>query len=52
MATLIGLGLDNYDDGSKEAPMKVLSTDATKPNPAYRPWYRQDHILLGAMLRM
>lgn len=50
MATLIGLGLDNYVDGSEEAPSKVLATDATKANPTYRPWYRQDHIILGALL--
>ena len=50
MATLIGLGLDHYVDGSEQAPSKVLSTDATKPNPAYRSWFRQDQILLGALL--
>ena len=50
MATLIGLGLDNFIDGSQETPSKVLSTYATKPNPEYQPWYRQDQILLGALL--
>lgn len=50
ISTLIGLGLDHFIDGSQEAPSKTLSTDATKPNPEYRPWYRQDQILLGALL--
>ncbi|KAL4585761.1 hypothetical protein LXL04_010386 [Taraxacum kok-saghyz] len=38
MATLIGLGLDTYVDGSKVAPSKTLASDATKPNPEYRHW--------------
>ncbi|KAL4563133.1 hypothetical protein LXL04_027166 [Taraxacum kok-saghyz] len=50
LATLTGLGLDSYIDGTTEAPSKVLSTDNTKPNPAYRAWFRQDQILLGALL--
>ncbi|KAL4576526.1 hypothetical protein LXL04_012621 [Taraxacum kok-saghyz] len=50
MATLIGLGLDTYVDGSKVAPSKTLASDATKPNPEYRPWLRQDQIILGALI--
>ena len=50
MVTLIGLGLDTYVDGSKVAPSKTLASDATKPNPEYLPWLRQDQIILGALL--
>lgn len=50
MATLIGLGLDKHVDGSEEAPAKTLAGDVTKTNPDYNPWYRQDQILLGALL--
>lgn len=50
LATLIGLGLDSYIDGSVEALSKFLPNDITKPNPAYLPWFRQDQILLGALL--
>ncbi|KAL4585747.1 hypothetical protein LXL04_010371 [Taraxacum kok-saghyz] len=50
LATLVGLGLDSYVDGSKPAPPKLLPSDATKSNPEYLPWYRQDQILLGALL--
>lgn len=50
IATLIGLGLDSYVDGSIEPPPKFLPADVTKPNPAYLPWFRQDQILLDALL--
>lgn len=50
LATLIGLGIDKYVDGSTKAPSKKLSFDATKPNPEYLTWHRQDQILLGALL--
>lgn len=48
ISTLIGLGLDIDKTRPCMAkagyiyPSKTLSTDATKPNPEYRPWYRQD----------
>ncbi|KAL4571517.1 hypothetical protein LXL04_018277 [Taraxacum kok-saghyz] len=50
IATLTRLGLDGYVNGSTAAPSKVLSTDNTKSNPAYLPWFRQDQIILGALL--
>ncbi|KAL4579045.1 hypothetical protein LXL04_015180 [Taraxacum kok-saghyz] len=50
IATLTGLGLDGYVTGSIEAPSQVLSTDKTKANTEYRPWFRQDQIILGALL--
>ncbi|KAL4576014.1 hypothetical protein LXL04_012102 [Taraxacum kok-saghyz] len=50
LATLTGLGLDGYVTGSVVAPSKVLSTDNTKSNLAYLPWFRQDQIILGALL--
>lgn len=50
MATLIGLGLDTYVDGSTAAPSKTLASDATKPNLEYRSWLRKDQIILGALI--
>ncbi|KAD5316778.1 hypothetical protein E3N88_16724 [Mikania micrantha] len=50
LATLTGLGLDHFVDGSTKPPSKVLLADATKINPEYLPWFRQDQILLGALL--
>ncbi|KAL4566505.1 hypothetical protein LXL04_030621 [Taraxacum kok-saghyz] len=50
VATLTGLGLESYITGDTEAPSKVLAADNTKANPAYLPWFRQDQIILGAIL--
>lgn len=51
VATLTGLGLEGYLDGSTAAPVKNLTTDNTsKANPQYTFWYRQDQIILGALL--
>ncbi|KAK9063757.1 hypothetical protein SSX86_017629 [Deinandra increscens subsp. villosa] len=50
MATLIGLGLDGFVTGDATAPSKTLAGDATKQNPAYTTWYRQDQTILGALL--
>ncbi|KAD4386152.1 hypothetical protein E3N88_26321 [Mikania micrantha] len=47
ISMLIGLDLDQYVDGPTEPPPKILQD---KPNPAYRIWYRQDQILLSALL--
>lgn len=52
IATLTGLGLEGYVDGSTVAPSKFLTTEGiSKANPAYTLWYRQDQIILGALLR-
>ncbi|KAF5754429.1 putative transcription factor interactor and regulator CCHC(Zn) family [Helianthus annuus] len=50
MATLIGLGLDNFVDGNNKPPSKTLATDTNKPNPEYLTWFRQDQIILGGLL--
>ncbi|KAL9999031.1 putative Zinc finger, CCHC-type superfamily [Helianthus debilis subsp. tardiflorus] len=47
LSTLTGLELEQYIDGLTEPPPKLLEG---KPNPEYRIWYRQDQILLGALL--
>ncbi|KAM0032842.1 hypothetical protein Hdeb2414_s0016g00479421 [Helianthus debilis subsp. tardiflorus] len=47
LSTLTGLELEQFVDGKTEPPPKVLEG---KPNPAYRLWFRQDQILLGALL--
>ncbi|VFQ94841.1 unnamed protein product [Cuscuta campestris] len=48
--TLVGLNLLGYVDGSVKAPCPFLDTAHSKPNPAYTLWYRQDAILLGAII--
>ncbi|KAM0029944.1 putative RNA-directed DNA polymerase [Helianthus debilis subsp. tardiflorus] len=47
LAMLMGLELEQFVDGRTEPPPKTLEG---KPNPAYRLWFRQDQILLGALL--
>ncbi|KAD2393053.1 hypothetical protein E3N88_40030 [Mikania micrantha] len=47
LSTLTGLALEQFVDGLTEPPPKVLDG---KPNPEYRTWYRQDQVLLGALL--
>lgn len=47
LSTLMGLELEQFVDGQTKEPPKTLEG---KPNPAYRLWFRQDQILLGALL--
>ena len=47
LSTLIGLDLDKHVKDSVELPPKTIDS---KPNPLYQSWYRQDQILLGAIL--
>ncbi|KAJ0524908.1 hypothetical protein HanRHA438_Chr09g0384371 [Helianthus annuus] len=47
LSTLTGLELEQFVDGRTEPPPKTLEG---KPNPTYRLWFRQDQILLGALL--
>ncbi|RAL42831.1 hypothetical protein DM860_009338 [Cuscuta australis] len=49
-STLIGLNLLGYVDGSVKAPCPFLDSAHTQPNPAYTLRYRQDAILLSAIL--
>ncbi|KAM0042261.1 putative transcription factor interactor and regulator CCHC(Zn) family [Helianthus debilis subsp. tardiflorus] len=47
LSTLKGFELEQFVDGRTEAPPKTLEG---KPNLEYRHWFRQDQILLGALL--
>ncbi|KAJ0533609.1 putative RNA-directed DNA polymerase [Helianthus annuus] len=47
LSTLTGLELEQFEDGRTEPPPKTLDG---KTNPTYRLWFRQDQILLGALL--
>ncbi|KAL6538966.1 hypothetical protein OROMI_025292 [Orobanche minor] len=49
-STLIGLDLIGYIDGTLTAPAKFTDTAGTNPNPLYSIWYRQDQILISALL--
>ncbi|VFQ96794.1 unnamed protein product [Cuscuta campestris] len=44
------MNLLGYLDGSITAPKQFLDTACTKLNPEYTAWFRQDQILLGALL--
>ncbi|KAL4556283.1 hypothetical protein LXL04_038930 [Taraxacum kok-saghyz] len=50
LSTLIGLDLDKFIIGTNPCPSKTLAGDETKPNPAYLPWFRQDQIIISAIL--
>ncbi|KAM0065595.1 putative transcription factor interactor and regulator CCHC(Zn) family [Helianthus debilis subsp. tardiflorus] len=47
LSTLTGLELEQFVDGRTEPPPKTIDG---KPNKAYQLWFRQDQILLGALL--
>ncbi|XP_019173830.1 PREDICTED: uncharacterized protein LOC109169404 [Ipomoea nil] len=49
-STLIGLDLLGYITGSTTAPTKYSDTARTEINPAYTAWFRQDQIILSAIL--
>ena len=50
-STLIGLELDAFISGNQQPPKQFLDDkDGPKPNPEYLPWYRQDQIIISAML--
>lgn len=49
-STLIGLGLESFIDNSISPPPKYTTDNPQKPNPDYTTWFRQDQILLGALL--
>ncbi|XP_071741161.1 uncharacterized protein [Rutidosis leptorrhynchoides] len=46
-STLIGFDILGYVDGTITSPPKTLEN---KPNPSYLQWYRQDQVILNAML--
>lgn len=49
-ATLIGLDLLGYIDGTIKEPAEFLDTASTTHNPAHTNWVRQDQIILAALL--
>ncbi|KAD4178127.1 hypothetical protein E3N88_26718 [Mikania micrantha] len=49
-STLIGLDLVHFITGTKPTPAKFLDAEATKPNPDYYSWFRQDQIILAGLL--
>lgn len=49
-STLIGLDLLSFIDGTQQSPSKFLPDKDRSVNPAYFLWYRQDHILVSALL--
>ncbi|KAL6538186.1 hypothetical protein OROGR_012174 [Orobanche gracilis] len=49
-ATLIGLDLLGYIDGSLPAPTLFSDEAGKTPNPLHAIWFRQDQILLSALL--
>ncbi|CAH9069297.1 unnamed protein product [Cuscuta epithymum] len=49
-AALVGLGLEGYVDGTIAAPDKFLDAAKSQINPCYTIWYRQDKVILSALL--
>ncbi|XP_019200056.1 PREDICTED: uncharacterized protein LOC109193658 [Ipomoea nil] len=49
-ATLVGLNLLSYVDGSTKEPSKFSDPAQTVPNPNNSIWYRQDQIIVSALL--
>lgn len=49
-STLIGLDLAGYVNGTVRAPAKYSDTARTILNRAYTAWFRQDQIILSAIL--
>ncbi|KAJ9542093.1 hypothetical protein OSB04_028599 [Centaurea solstitialis] len=49
-STLIGLDLDKFINGSLAPPAQSIDTKTGKKNPAFLSWYRQDQLILGAIL--
>ncbi|KAD5803566.1 hypothetical protein E3N88_14926 [Mikania micrantha] len=51
LSTLIGLELDHHIVGQFEPSAKTIVTgDVSKPNPAYLRWFRQEQMVIGALL--
>ncbi|XP_076940390.1 uncharacterized protein LOC143609543 [Bidens hawaiensis] len=49
-STLIGLDLVHFVTGTKPTPAEFLDAEATRPNSDHYPWFRQDQIILAALL--
>ncbi|KAL8120670.1 hypothetical protein AgCh_017739 [Apium graveolens] len=51
-AKLLGYDLYKFIDGSFPAPPKTVTSDQTSsPNPTYTTWFRQDKLIIGALVR-
>ncbi|XP_019168240.1 PREDICTED: uncharacterized protein LOC109163961 [Ipomoea nil] len=49
-ASLIGLDLLDFIDGTSPAPAQLRDTAQKDPNPEYTTWFRQDQTILNAIL--
>ncbi|KAM0003914.1 putative RNA-directed DNA polymerase [Helianthus debilis subsp. tardiflorus] len=51
LSTLIGLELDHHITGTPEPPaQKIVTGEVSKPNPDYLLWFRQDQMIISALL--
>lgn len=50
ISTLIGLDLEKFIKKDGKPPAKTLTEDPSKTNPEYLTWFRQDQILISAIL--
>ncbi|MFS7922155.1 putative RNA-directed DNA polymerase [Helianthus anomalus] len=51
LSTLIGLELDHHIVGKTDPPPETIPAgDTTKTNPAYLHWFRQDQMIISALL--
>ncbi|XP_019150962.1 PREDICTED: uncharacterized protein LOC109147760 [Ipomoea nil] len=48
--TLIGFDLLGYINGDTKEPAKFSNAEGTTPNPTHAVWFRQDQIIIGALL--
>ncbi|XP_019161394.1 PREDICTED: uncharacterized protein LOC109158029 [Ipomoea nil] len=49
-ATLVGFNLFGYADGTTKEPAKFTCPAQTSINPAHLAWYRQDQVIVSALL--
>ncbi|XP_019189255.1 PREDICTED: uncharacterized protein LOC109183646 [Ipomoea nil] len=49
-ATLVGFNLFGYVDGTTKQPAKFADPAQTSVNPAHLAWYRQDQVIVSALL--
>ncbi|XP_019171436.1 PREDICTED: uncharacterized protein LOC109166990 [Ipomoea nil] len=49
-ATLVGFNLFGYVDGTTKEPAKFTDPAQTSVNPAHLAWYRQDQVIVSALL--
>ena len=49
-STIIGLELDHFLTESNPRKQSIADKDGLKSNPEYLPWYRQDQVIISAIL--